>query len=73
MTKDPILDELRATRERLLAESGGTLDGLVDRLQAEERRSGRPRFPSQRTVRSPNSADVAEEGGENRPDSPDGC
>ena len=41
MTKNPILDELRDTREKLLAESGGTLDGLVNRLQAEERESGR--------------------------------
>ncbi len=42
MTKNPILDELRDTREKLLAESGGTLDGLVSRLQAEERESDRP-------------------------------
>jgi hypothetical protein len=41
MTKNPILDGLRETREQLLAESGGTLEGLVDRLQAEERASGR--------------------------------
>lgn len=41
MTKNPILDELRSTRERLLAESGGTLDGLVSRLQDEQRASGR--------------------------------
>lgn len=42
MTKNPILDELRDTREKLLAESGGILDGLVNRLQAEERASDRP-------------------------------
>ena len=30
---DPILEDLHATRERMLAESGGTLDGLVSRLQ----------------------------------------
>jgi hypothetical protein len=39
--RDPILDELRQTRERLLAESGDTLDGLVARLQREERQSDR--------------------------------
>ena len=38
---DPILDDLHATRERLLAESGGTLAGLVSRLQKEQSESGR--------------------------------
>jgi hypothetical protein len=55
MTKNPILDELHAVRERLLADAGGTLDALVDRLQAEEQQSDRPRFEPRRTVRS-NSA-----------------
>ena len=41
MAKNPILDELRETRERLLAETGGTLVGLVAQLQCDERRSGR--------------------------------
>ena len=41
MTKNPILDELRGSREKLLAESGGTGDGLVNRRQAEERVSDR--------------------------------
>jgi len=40
MTKNPILDDIRRTRERLLAESGGTLAALVERLQAEEKASG---------------------------------
>ena len=39
--KQPILDELHAVREQLLAESGGTLEGLVARLQAEQEASGR--------------------------------
>ncbi len=51
MTKNPILDELHSVRERLLADAGGTLDGLVDRLQAEEKQSGRPRFEIRRTDR----------------------
>lgn len=38
---DPILDDLHATRERLLAESGGTLKGLVARLEKEQAASGR--------------------------------
>jgi len=41
MTKNPILDELHKTRERLLAEAGGTMEGLVARLQQDERLSGR--------------------------------
>lgn len=44
MMKNPILDELHAVREQLLADAGGTLDALVDRLQAEEQQSDRPRF-----------------------------
>jgi hypothetical protein len=49
MAKNLILDELRMTREKLLAEAGGTLEGLVARLQRDERQSGRafalPRRP----------------------------
>jgi hypothetical protein len=41
MKRNPILDELRETRERLLAEAGGTLDGFVAQLQRDERRSDR--------------------------------
>jgi hypothetical protein len=44
MTKNPILDELRHVRESLLTEAGGTLDALVDRLHAEERRSDHPEW-----------------------------
>ena len=49
MTKNPILDELHAIREKLLDDAGGTLDALVDRLQAEERQSNRPRYQARRT------------------------
>lgn len=41
MANNPILDELRATRERLLAESGGTVSGLLDRLRADQAASNR--------------------------------
>lgn len=44
MTKNPILDELHATRERLLAECGGTVSGLLDHLRAEQAASGRPTY-----------------------------
>ena len=33
---DPIVEEVRAIRERILEESGGTLEGLIARLQAQE-------------------------------------
>jgi hypothetical protein len=44
MTNNPILDELHATRERLLAESGGTITGLLDRLRADQAASKRPKY-----------------------------
>lgn len=69
MTTNPILDELRAVREHLLADAGGTLDALVDRLQAEERQSGRPHFEPRRTIRSTGAAKAGEVAVEN-PSSP---
>ena len=39
--RNPILDELRKTREVLLANAGGTMAGLVAQLQEDERKSGR--------------------------------
>ena len=60
MTKNPILDELHAIRERLLEDAGGTLDALVDRLQAEEQQSDRPRFQSRRTKGSTGAAKSGE-------------
>jgi len=57
--KSPILDEIRQTRKSLLREAGGTLDALLERLQAEERRSDHPTWkPAE---------------GEGRPASPPGC
>ena len=44
MTKNSILDELHAMRERLLAESGGTVSGLLDRLRADQASSTRPKY-----------------------------
>jgi hypothetical protein len=60
MTKNPILDELHSVRERLLADAGGTLDALVDRLQAEEQGSDRPRFKPRRTNRGTGPAKSGE-------------
>ncbi len=60
MTKNPILDELRETRERLLAEAGGTLDGLVAKLQRDERGSDREFAPPKnRCVEATKAGDLA--------------
>ena len=60
MSKNPILDELHSIREQLLADAGGTLDALVDRLQAEEQLSDRPRYQSKRTNKTLTSSVQAE-------------
>ena len=38
---DPILAELHATREKMLAEAGGTLEGLMAKLREDQAKSGR--------------------------------
>ena len=55
-TNNPILDELHATRRKLLEESGGTLAGLVARLQAEQKTSGRTILETRRTNRCTGAA-----------------
>ena len=67
MTKNPILEELHAIREKLLADAGGTLDALVDRLQAEEEKSDRPRYKARRTKDSTEAADSVVSDGESSP------
>ena len=62
MNRNPILDELRHVRESLLAQAGGTLDALVNRLQAEERKSDHPvwdpaRRPQDGTTPAPRGID----------------
>lgn len=49
MSNNPILDDLHATRRKLLEESGGTLAGLVARLQTEQAASGRTILKTGRT------------------------
>ena len=71
-TKNPILDELHDTRERLLAESGGTLSGLVARLQAEQAASDRPQYNGQTIVRSTDAAKSGEAQVENQSSPPTG-
>ena len=40
-TSNSILDELHAVREQMLADAGGTLAGLVAKIQADQAKSGR--------------------------------
>lgn len=40
-SSNPILDELHATREKLLAEAGGTIEGLMAKLREDQAKSGR--------------------------------
>jgi hypothetical protein len=72
MTKNPILDELHAIREQLLADSGGTLDALVDRLQTEERDSDRPQYEARRTRQCPGAAKSDEIAADNQSSRPRG-
>ena len=67
MTKDPILDELHETRRRLLAEAGGTLDGLVVGLQKRQRESGRKILKTRRTKDCTEAADSAVADGASSP------
>jgi hypothetical protein len=60
MTKNLILDQLHAVREKLLHDAGGTLDALVDHLQAEEQQSNRPRYRARRTIRCTEAAKSGE-------------
>lgn len=41
MTKNPIFDELRAAREKLLDDAGGDLDRLVAGIRERQAESGR--------------------------------
>jgi len=70
MTNNPILDELHATRRKLLEESGGTLAGLVARLQANQKKSGRTILPARRTTRRTGAATSGELGVDNQSSPP---
>jgi hypothetical protein len=48
--KNSILDELHETRRRLLADAGGTLEGLAARLRERQRESGRQILATKRAV-----------------------
>jgi len=56
MTTDQILDELHATRHKLLADAGGTIEGLAADLRKRQRESGRRILQTQRTIPSTEAA-----------------
>ena len=52
MSTNPILDELHATRAKLLAEAGGNLHRYVEEARERALASGRPiAEPTQRTIK----------------------
>lgn len=53
---DHILDDLHKTRRRLLADAGGTLEGLAASLQERQRNSGRKILGTRPTIRSTGAA-----------------
>ena len=59
-TNQPILDELHAVREQLLADAGGTLAGLVARIQADQKASGREIRKSQITLQCTKAAPLGD-------------
>ena len=72
MSKNPILDELRETRERLLAEAGGTIEGLFAKLQQDERLSSREFVrPKNRTSRCTEAAQSGVSAVDNQSSPPD--
>ena len=70
MTKNPILDELHAVREKLLADAGGTLEGLVAKIQADQEASGRTIRKSGRTIRCTGAAKSGDPAVETQPSPP---
>jgi hypothetical protein len=65
-TTNPILGELHATRERILAESGGTVSDLVERLLAEQDASDRPQYAKCLATRSTEPAKHADSESDSR-------
>ena len=52
MTRNPILDELYAAREKLLSDAGGDLHKYLEGVRVRERASGRlVTLEEQRTIR----------------------
>ena len=52
---DPFVDEIHKVREKLLEESGGDLEKLMDRLQAREQEDSSRIVKDLKELRSPSS------------------
>lgn len=71
MSSNPILDELHATRAKLLAEAGGDLHRYVEEARERALASGRPiAEPTQRTSRCTGAAKSHKFAVENQPSPP---
>lgn len=67
MTKQPILDELHAIREQMLADAGGSLAVLIERLRSDQSKSGREIRKTRITKDSTGVADNVATDGESSP------
>jgi hypothetical protein len=61
MTEDPIIEDVRAEREKLLDACNGDLDLLLDRLKEQEKQD-RSRVVSQKVVRAKRTTSPAASG-----------
>lgn len=59
MRKDPIVEEVRAAREALLAESGGTLDTLVAYLRRKQGKRASTRLVAYQPKKAPRTRKTA--------------
>ena len=58
MRKDPIVEEVRAAREALLKESGGTLDTLVAYLRRKQGKRASTRLVAYRPRKAPRTKEA---------------
>ena len=59
MRKDPIVEEVRAARQALLQESGGTLDALVACLLRKQRKRPSTRLVAYQPKKAPRTRKAA--------------
>jgi hypothetical protein len=67
MTTNQILDDLHNTRRRLLADAGGTIEGLGAALRKRQQASGRRILKTRRTIRCTEAAKSGDSAVENQP------
>ena len=57
MTKDPIIDDVRAAREKLFGACNGNLEALLDQLKKQEQQD-QSRLVSKNTIQSKQNTGV---------------